>query len=145
MNPQGKRLATHWRVPVDDTHTYIIWCEFTPSDDGSEVIQKDSDIPVSYIPDGLRPDGEYNLTDFAFQDQMAWETQGAIYDRSKELLGVSDRGIAMWRRMLLEQIELVQDGKDPGGVIRDPKLNTAIKMTLSGGQALMAREMEQAK
>jgi 5,5'-dehydrodivanillate O-demethylase len=75
---------------------------------------------------------------------MAWETQGAITDRSKELLGVSDRGIALYRRMLREQIALVQSGEEPAGLIRDPAKNKEIVIAVSQGQARMAREMQQA-
>ncbi len=145
MNPQGKRIATHWRVPMDDTHTYIIWCEFTPSEDGREVAQADDQIPVSYVEDGLLPDGERNLKSFATQDQMAWETQGPIFDRSTELLGHSDRGIVMLRNILRQQIAAVRAGKEPLGVIRDPRLNEMIGFSLSQGQATMAREFEAAK
>ena len=145
LNPQGKRIATHWRVPMDDTHTYIIWCEFTPSEDGRAVAQADADIPVSYVADGLQANGERDLTSFATQDQMAWETQGPIFDRSTELLGRSDRGIVMFRTLLRQQIEAVRAGKDPAGVIRDPKLNEMISFVLSKGQAQMVREMAPAK
>jgi hypothetical protein len=50
---------------------------------------------------------------------MAWETQGPITDRTSERLGVSDTGIVMWRRLLHEQIEVVQDGGEPIAVFRD--------------------------
>lgn len=53
------------------------------------------------------------------QDHMAMESQGAIYDRSKEHLVPSDGGIAMLREMVREAIEAVRQGKDPIGVIRD--------------------------
>jgi 5,5'-dehydrodivanillate O-demethylase oxygenase subunit len=145
MNPQGKRIATHWRVPMDDTHTYIIWCEFTPSEDGREMAQDDRDIPVAYVPDGLLPDGERDLTSFPTQDQMAWETQGPLFDRSSELLGRSDRGIVMFRNLLRQQIEAVRAGKEPLGVVRDPRLNQIISFTLSQGQAQMAKEFAPAK
>ena len=145
LNPQGKRIATHWRVPMDDEHTYIIWCEFTPTADGRNAAQRDEDIPVTYVPDGLKENGERDLTSFQTQDQMAWETQGPIFDRTTELLGRSDRGIVMFRNLLRQQIEAVRAGKDPAGVIRDPKLNEIISFTLSKGQAQMARELEAAK
>ena len=145
LNPQGKRIATHWRVPIDDQTTYIIWVEFTPSADGRDVAQAEADIPVSYVADGLLPDGERDLTSFQTQDQMAWETQGPVFDRSTELLGRSDRGIVMFRNILRQQIEAVRAGKEPAGVIRDPKLNEMISFTLSQGQAAMVRELEAAK
>jgi hypothetical protein len=42
------------------------------------------------------------------QDSMAWETQGAVTDRTQERLGVGDEGIILFRKMLKEQIENVQ-------------------------------------
>jgi 5,5'-dehydrodivanillate O-demethylase len=75
----------------------------------------------------MQPDGEYDLSTFFSQDLMAWETQGPLYDRSQELLGRSDSGIAMWRKLLRQQIEAVKAGKDPAGVIRDPKQNEIIR------------------
>jgi 5,5'-dehydrodivanillate O-demethylase len=75
----------------------------------------------------MTADGEYDLKSFFSQDQMALETQGAIYDRSNENLGLSDRGIVLYRRMLDEQIALVEEGKDPTlAVVRDPAKNRLI-------------------
>jgi hypothetical protein len=54
------------------------------------------------------------------QDYMAWETQGAIPDRSVERLATSDRGVVLLRNVFKEQIERVQQGLDPMGVVRDP-------------------------
>jgi 5,5'-dehydrodivanillate O-demethylase len=51
---------------------------------------------------------------------MAWETQGPIADRTTEHLSYSDRGIHLFRKVTREQIERVQHGLDPMGVIRDP-------------------------
>jgi 5,5'-dehydrodivanillate O-demethylase len=58
---------------------------------------------------------------------MAWETQGAIVDRSVEHLGVSDTGVVMLRKLLDEQIAIVEAGGEPMGVLRDPAKNTIIE------------------
>jgi 5,5'-dehydrodivanillate O-demethylase len=50
------------------------------------------------------------------QDAMAWETQGPVMDRTRERLGAADRGIVTYRRLLKQQIELVQAGGTPLGV-----------------------------
>ena len=60
------------------------------------------------------------MANFFSQDRMAWETQGAIFDRSHEHLGASDRGIILFRALLREQIERVQQGQEPFGLLRDP-------------------------
>jgi 5,5'-dehydrodivanillate O-demethylase len=57
------------------------------------------------------------------QDMMAWVTQGAISDRTTERLGTSDKGVILFRNLLLEQIDKVERGEDPMGVIRDPSVN----------------------
>jgi 5,5'-dehydrodivanillate O-demethylase len=74
---------------------------------------------------------------------MAWETQGAVTDRARENLGVSDTGIVLYRKLFQEQLDLVASGKDPHGVIRDSALNNRIKIEVSTGQARMAK-MKQA-
>ncbi len=52
-----------------------------------------------------------------------WEAQtgqGPISLHSEEHLATSDEGIVMLRRMLKQQIKIVQDGGDPLGTIFDP-------------------------
>jgi 5,5'-dehydrodivanillate O-demethylase oxygenase subunit len=134
MSPQEGALVTHMRAPIDDTHTYILFAEFAPSPDGVDVEQRDQDIPVEYVDHPLGADGEYDLGTFIAQDLMAWETQGAIADRSRELLGAPDRGIIMFRNLLREQIEIVRNGGEPVGVIRDSAVNEIIRFSLSKGQ-----------
>lgn len=123
--PQGKWECIHWRVPIDDTHTRIIWVGFLP--DPERHMSEDEDPPFEYLPSMMTPDGEHEMTSFYSQDKMAWETQGPIYDRTQEHLGASDRGIAMFRKLLAEQIEVVQRGGDPIAVIRDPEKNRIIE------------------
>lgn len=143
---ENNAIVTHWRVPVDDEHTYIMWLHFTPTVDGSEVAQADADIPVAHLPHPLGPDGEYDLSDFPQQDLMAWETQGPVFDRSKELLGTTDRGIVFWRNLLRQQIRLVEEGKEPDGVIRDPKINEMIALRIEKHRdARFERELAAAK
>ncbi len=126
--PNGPLEVIHWRVPIDDTSTRIVFVAFTPVPDGSARTPEDATIPYVYIPDMKTSDGEYDLKTFFSQDQMAQETQGAIYDRTNENLGVSDRGIVLFRKMLLEQIERVEKGEEPTvAVVRDPERNRMIE------------------
>jgi len=64
-----------------------------------------------------------------------WETQGPITDRPSEHLGAADTGIAMWRKILKDQIEAVRRGDDPIALVRDPKKNQIIE--LGPSRALM--------
>jgi len=111
------------RVPLDDTHTQVYRVNFIPSNIDRSPI--DEDPPYEYRP--LKsPEGEYYMDVVSAQDSMAWETQGPITDRTQEHLGAGDRGIVMFRRLLKEQIEIVKNGGDPMGVIRDPEKNKLI-------------------
>jgi 5,5'-dehydrodivanillate O-demethylase len=58
---------------------------------------------------------------------MAWETQGAITDRTQEHLGVGDEGIIIFRKLLQEQLATVRNGGEPLGVIRDAGKNAIIE------------------
>jgi 5,5'-dehydrodivanillate O-demethylase len=127
---RGKRNGRHRhalqiRIPVDDTHTQVFRVNFIPSaTDRSPV---DQDPPHEYRP--LKDaDGNYYMDIVSAQDAMAWETQGPLADRTREHIGHGDRGIVMLRRLLREQIEIVQNGGDPLGLIRDPAKNKIIHL-----------------
>jgi 5,5'-dehydrodivanillate O-demethylase len=61
-------------------------------------------------------------------DIMAWVSQGPIADRTREMLVDSDRGVVLYRRLLLEQIERVRAGEDPLGLVRSPADNEIIEL-----------------
>ncbi|HTI88077.1 MAG TPA: Rieske 2Fe-2S domain-containing protein [Alphaproteobacteria bacterium] len=139
--PAEDLIVMHFRVPVDDTHTRVIRIQYAPDADSTGMDWNNP--PIDYFPPFKNENGEYDLTTFSGQDAMAWETEGPIVDRSRELLGSSDRGIALYRRMLKEQIVAVAEGRDPVGLIRDPEKNREISIAVSTGQARMARQMKQ--
>ena len=115
---------TQIRVPIDDTHTWIVYLHFVPSENGAPPDKED--IPVDYRepfknpPDALHPFTRFRLDEVDAQDVMAWETQGPIADRTRERLTGSDKGIVMYRAMVKREIEKVQKNLDPMNVIRDP-------------------------
>ncbi len=123
--PQGVTEALHWRVPIDDFHTQIYVMLFEPSKDG-QAVEQPEEPPVIRLDSLMTPEGEHQMTSFPSQDKMAWETQGGIFDRSRENLGTSDGGIAMYRKMLREQIEIVGRGGEPMALVRDPEKNRII-------------------
>ncbi len=143
LSPQREHIVMHMRLAVDDTHTKIFRYQFTPNDSGDLVTQPNL-VPCENVPPLKDETGAYHMNSFASHDAMAWETQGSITDRSRELLGNTDVGIALYRRLLREQIRCVQEGKEPKGVIRDPALNDCIRIHVSTGQRRMAREMAKA-
>jgi len=120
---EGPVDSMHFRVPVDDEHTGIVWIGLGPP--GSAPVVDDARIPytIETDPPNLSVE-DVSLSTFYGQDRVVWETQGVIADRSKETLGASDRGIVLFRRMLAEQIERVERGEEPNvAVVRDPEKN----------------------
>jgi 5,5'-dehydrodivanillate O-demethylase len=112
------------RVPVDDAHTQVFVVYFTPND--TDRSPADGDTPWEYF--RIRDEkGEYRLEHVLVQDAMAWETQGAPTDRTKEHLGVGDEGIILLRKVLREQIEIVKKGGEPLGVVREASKNRLIE------------------
>jgi len=126
--PEGRTENLHWRVPIDDHTTAIIVMRFTPAEPGQPAPRQAS-IPTEIMPDDYDAAGNHGLNNFYSQDRMAWETQGPVLDRSKELLGSTDRGIVMFRKLLDEQIAIVEKGGDPMALLRDPKKNEIIAFT----------------
>ena len=57
------------------------------------------------------------------QDEMAWIGQGPLSDRTQEHLVTSDKGIMLYHNLLLSNMETVERGDDPMGVVRDSAKN----------------------
>jgi 5,5'-dehydrodivanillate O-demethylase len=130
---RGTGNVAHFRIPMDDTHTGILYVIYSPTPDGKPSEQKE--VPYKYIgpikelyDDYGFPRYRHHMKTFASQDGMAWETQGRIADRTREHLASSDKGIVMFRNMLRLQVEKVKRGEDPIGVIRDPQKNKIIEL-----------------
>ena len=109
------------RVPVDDTHTLHFWYScYLPRPGTPPPVQ--TEIPVYDVP--FRDASGSFLVDFVDGgDIMTWVTQGPIADRTRETLVDTDRGVALLRRLLFEQLERVRAGEDPLGVVRAPEEN----------------------
>jgi 5,5'-dehydrodivanillate O-demethylase len=112
------------RVPRDDTHTWIWEVRFHPSPDGSRVEDEEPEIvgadPHKEPMGVAHPFTCHRMDRIDAQDYMAWETQGAIPDRSGERLATSDRGVVLLRELYAENIDRVARGEDPLGVVRNP-------------------------
>jgi len=102
-----------WVLPIDDTHFRI------------------------YVAGRVREAGEIGRMRSKMNGKFWWElseeehrrfpgdyeaqvSQGAIAAHSAEHLRTSDRGIALLRRLLRRQLDVVAAGGDPVGVERDP-------------------------
>jgi phenylpropionate dioxygenase-like ring-hydroxylating dioxygenase large terminal subunit len=69
----------------------------------------------------------------AEQDGCATESMGAIYDRTQEHLGYSDKTIIALRKMLLRAVNEVCQGKDPPHIVRDTEANDFSKLRSQKG------------
>jgi 5,5'-dehydrodivanillate O-demethylase len=118
------------RVPVDDTSTRHYWYHAYVPPAGSRVPQHLLDDVPLYEPPIVAADGSYLLDYIHGQDVMAWVTQGAIADRSRESLGSTDRGVTLYRKMLERELAVAEAGGDPKGIIRDPARNVTIDLPL---------------
>jgi 5,5'-dehydrodivanillate O-demethylase len=49
----------------------------------------------------------------------AWVGQGPVSDRTREHLATSDRGVALYHRLLMEQMDAIERGEEPMGLVRD--------------------------
>ena len=107
------------RVPVDDTHTLHYWYRTQQREPGAP---PQTSIPISDVP-YVHKNGRLVVETINGQDMMAWVTQGEISDRTTERLGTSDKGVILFRNLLDEQIEKVERGQDPMGVVRDAAKN----------------------
>jgi len=132
------------RVPMDDTHTLHYWYSCYRPATGAAPPQPS--IPVYEVP-WRDARGDFIVDFIDGQDIMAWVSQGPIADRTRERLLPTDRGLALYRRLLVEQLEAVRAGRDPIGVIRDPAENRIIELPQErdkyrAGAAFLAESIE---
>ncbi len=134
---------TQIRIPIDDTHTWVIYVHFVPNDDGT-IVEEENKLAIEYKgpfkepADALHPFTRYTMQDVDAQDFMAWETQGPITDRTGEHLTTSDRGVSMLREMFKREVKKLEQGLDPMNVIRDPNhdiIDTQLEKSMEGQRA----------
>jgi 5,5'-dehydrodivanillate O-demethylase len=106
-----------FRVPMDDTSTMQFYIRFYASDKKSINYQRKEEKLGVY----RQLAEDWWGIDVGDQDRMAIEQQGVVADRPNEHLGVSDGGNIKQRKMLRESLALIEEGKDPLSVIRDPE------------------------
>ena len=112
--PGTARSEYQIRVPIDDTHTYHLCYQVYAAPPGIAVPHQDV-IPW-YEPPTVDEFGQPILDYVLAQDAIVWTAQGAVVDRSAELLGRTDIPIVLLRRQLEEQIALVEAGQTPMNV-----------------------------
>ncbi|TFL15569.1 aromatic ring-hydroxylating dioxygenase subunit alpha [Pusillimonas caeni] len=109
----GGPYLLHWATPIDDTSFRELgW--LIETDD-----MKFTDEIVQQLHFGMMDDRPMEERQRTPGDYDAQVSQGAVHLRAREHLGTSDRGVAMFRRMLRVGIDDVRKGKDPKGLHRD--------------------------
>jgi 5,5'-dehydrodivanillate O-demethylase len=110
-----------YRVPVDDTSTLSVVWHYTRVPVESEPYVQER-IPHWFAPITDPVTGRWITSHVINQDTVAWTGQGRIADRENEHLARSDLGVIKLRNQLRADLEAVERGEDPKGVIRDPAL-----------------------
>ncbi len=142
--PMSREMTiTQWHVPIDDRkhYWYAIFTSFGAPVNKDEMRRQRLalyELP-DYIPRknktnnyGYDPHEQEHDTytgmgaDINVHDQWACESMGEIADRTQEHLGRSDKGIAVYRRLLRTAIDAVEKGETPP-IVFDAGL--AAKMT----------------
>ena len=126
--------AIRFRVPTDDTTTKTFWLRFTPNDEANrgrplrlKTVGFEDDKPGIYT---RVNDGWWGIASHD-QDRVAQESQGEIYDRTREHLGASDEGVILLRQTIKESIEAVRQGQDPFWILRSSEENSKITFDAS--------------
>ena len=134
----GEGYSVNWHVPIDDTSHWkyvIVFSRQKPLD--QEIVVRGRDELTDdyrmkrnkanrYLQDrGSMKSQSFSGIGHAFQAQDACviEGAGAIQDRTKEHLVISDKAIVTARKLLLQGIEDVKQGRDPLHVVREPAKN----------------------
>ena len=134
----GEGYSVHWHVPIGDTShwKYVfmfsrekalppellnksraeLGIDFRLSRTGANRYQQDRESMKTKTFTGMG----YN---FQAHDAFATESQGAIQDRTAEHLVSSDKAIIAARKLLLNAINDVKQGREPQHVVRDPASN----------------------
>src|SRR5262249_51096891 len=103
-----------------DTNTNLYWYNCRPRKPGTP---PQAEVPLWENP-WAGADGKYMPDQLNAQDMMVMISQGEITNHAAENLTETDKGAVLYRRTLLREIERVERGEDPIGVVRDPAKNT---------------------
>jgi 5,5'-dehydrodivanillate O-demethylase oxygenase subunit len=128
-NCLGPNQHFEWRVPIDDENTLFVMWHFTRVPKEREPYVQES-IPTWEGPVTDPLTGRFITSHIANQDFVAWAGQGRTTDRTKEHLGISDRGIILMRKQYLDDLVRIERGEDPKGLVRDPARNVRIELPI---------------
>jgi 5,5'-dehydrodivanillate O-demethylase oxygenase subunit len=127
-NPYQNQMQ--FRVPIDDTRTRHFTVHTWRAAQGTEAPDQEV-IPARQFSVQDESGNFLHLDVFFGQDYLVWSTQGPIAQRNFEKLGESDRGVIMFRRMLMQQLERLQSGQEPSiNIFRDAPANGIIEVPI---------------
>jgi hypothetical protein len=124
----AEMTISQWHVPVDDTgcYWYSIFTSFGgPVDKETMRRQRLKTYPAPEYKPVLNRNNAWGFDageqktrtftgmgfDINIHDQWACESQGPIQDRTRENLGTTDKGIVLYRRLLLDAIRKNEAGE----------------------------------
>jgi phenylpropionate dioxygenase-like ring-hydroxylating dioxygenase large terminal subunit len=134
----GDGYSVHWHVPIDDHSHWKYIFAFSRNQALDEYMRTRSRAELT---------ADYRLTrnranryqqdrasmktetftgmgpNFQAHDAFATESQGHVQQRTNENLVSSDKAIVAARKLILNAIKEVQEGRDPQHVVRDPVAN----------------------
>jgi len=134
----GGGYAVHWHVPIDDRSHWKYIFAFSRDQDLDEYLRARNrgELTANYrltknAANRYRQDRASMKTEtftgmgvnFQVHDAFATESQGPVQNRTEENLVSSDKAIVAARKLILNGIKDVQEGREPQHVIREPKAN----------------------
>ncbi len=134
----GDGYAVHWHVPIDDHHHWKYIFAFSRDKALDEFLRTRSRVELTADYRLARNGANRYQQDrasmktqtftgmginFQVHDAFATESQGPVQDRTEENLVSSDKAIVAARKLILNAIKDVQQGREPQHVVRDPKAN----------------------
>jgi len=128
----GIRNSYQFGVPIDDTTTWHMqyFCYDFPEEVARPLQET---VPYAEVP--LKDEnGKYTVDYVLGQDLIAWHQQGEIADRTQEHLATSDTCVIAYRKMLADQIEIVQNGGEPMNVFHNAAENYQLDLQIPGSE-----------
>jgi len=134
----GEGYSVHWHVPIDDHSHWKYIFAFSRDKELDEFLRTRSRVELTAdYRLGRNAANRYQQdrasmktqtftgmgTNFQVHDAFATESQGRVQDRTAENPVSSDKAIIAARKLILNAIKDVQQGRDPQHVVRDPKAN----------------------
>jgi hypothetical protein len=128
-------VSGRWTVPIDDNESMMFSVFYKPAENAGAVVRTTQDRPLfgTWAPVQVRPFREYRglqpeplgyeiPASVPAQDATLLDSMGPIVDRENEFLVPGDEPILLLRKLFLDAIDTVSEGRDPPGVFRHPTI-----------------------